>query len=62
MSGIAMVGHHAHLQGIFQTQGSNLYLLCLLHWQAGSLALTPPGKSHIHITIYKIGNQQGPNV
>ena len=30
------------LQGIFPTQGSNLHLLCLLHWQAGSL---PPGKS-----------------
>ena len=25
------------LQGIFLTQGSNLCLLCLLHWQAGSL-------------------------
>ena len=30
---------------IFPTQGSNLYLLCLLHWQAGSLPLAPPGKS-----------------
>ena len=27
-----------------QTQGSNPYLLCLLHWQAGSLPLAPPGK------------------
>ena len=26
------------------TQGSNLHLLCLLHWQAGSLPLVPPGK------------------
>ena len=26
-----------------QTQGSNPYLLCLLHWQAGSLPLAPPG-------------------
>ena len=26
------------------TQGSNLCLLCLLHWQAGSLPLVPPGK------------------
>ena len=25
--------------GIFQTQGSNPCLLCLLHWQAGSLPL-----------------------
>ena len=23
-------------------QGSNLHLLCLLHWQVGSLPLTPP--------------------
>ena len=34
----------ALLQGIFLTHGSNLSLLCLLHWQAGSLPLTPPGK------------------
>ena len=27
------VGCHALLQGIFRTQGSNLHLLCLLHWQ-----------------------------
>ena len=31
------VGCHFLLQGIFPTQGSNLCLLCLLHWQAGSL-------------------------
>ena len=30
---------------IFTTQGSNLSLLCLLHWQAGSIALAPPGKA-----------------
>ena len=30
--------------GIFPTQGSNLCLLCLLHWQVGSLPLAPPGK------------------
>ena len=35
---------HALLQGIFPTQGSNLCLLCFLHWQAGSLPLAPPGK------------------
>ena len=28
------VGWHALLQGIFPTQGLNLLLLCLLHWQA----------------------------
>ena len=38
------VGCHALLQGILWTQGSNLSLLCLLHWQAGSLPLVPPGK------------------
>ena len=36
------VGCHA-LQGIFPTQGSNPYLLCLQHWQVGSLPLAPPG-------------------
>ena len=34
----------ALLQGIFLTQGSNPHLLHLLHWQAGSLPLAPPGK------------------
>ena len=28
---------------IFLTQGSNMRLLHLLHWQAGSLPLAPPG-------------------
>ena len=36
---------HFLLQGILQTQGSNLCLLRLLHWEAGSLLLVPPGKS-----------------
>ena len=44
------VGCHALLQGIFLTQGSNLHLLHLLHWQAGSLALVPPGKPKLGIT------------
>ena len=38
------VGCHTLLQGIFLTQGLNLSLLCLLHWQVGSLPLVPPGK------------------
>ena len=38
------VGCHALLQGIFPTRGSNLHLLHLLHWQAGSSPLAPPGK------------------
>ena len=37
------VGHHALLQGIFPAQGSNLHLLCLLHWQMGSLPLSHLG-------------------
>ena len=39
------VGHHALLQGIFLTQGSNPHLKSLLHWQEDSLALAPAGKS-----------------
>ena len=44
------------LQGIFSIQGLNLHLSCLLHWQVGSLPLAPPGKPHIHVTMYKIDN------
>ena len=32
------------LQGIFLTWGLSLRLLCLLHWQAGSLPLVPAGR------------------
>ena len=35
---------HALLQGIFPTQGSNLYVLHLLYWQSGYLPLAQPGK------------------
>ena len=35
---------HALLRGLFPIQGSNPHLLCLLHWQAASLPLAPPGK------------------
>ena len=41
------VGCHFLLQRISPTQGSNLRLLCLLHWQVGSLLLAPPGKPRI---------------
>ena len=34
-------GCHAFLQGMFPTQGSNPRLLCLLHWQTGSIPLIP---------------------
>ena len=33
------------LRGIVPAQGLNPCLLCLLHWQAGTLPLAPPGKS-----------------
>ena len=35
---------HFLLQRIFLTQGSNLCLLHLLHWQTGSLPTVPAGK------------------
>ena len=38
-------GLHFLPQSIFPTQGSNLRLLRLLHWQAGSLLFELPGKS-----------------
>ena len=38
---------HAILQGIFPTQGSNSFFLCLLHWQLGSLQLVAPRKPQI---------------
>ena len=41
------------LQGIFLTQGPNLRLLHLLHWQAGSLPLAVPGKPHLRHTHTK---------
>ena len=46
------VGCHVLLQGIFFTQGSNLHLLCLLHWQVGSLPVAPPGKPILCIVVY----------
>ena len=46
----AGVGCHALLQEIFPTQGSNLRLLCLLHWQTGSLPLVPSRKPSVDNT------------
>ena len=45
------VGCHALLQGIFTTQVLNPYLLCLLHWQVGSLPLMPSGNP---ISVFQI--------
>ena len=38
------VGSNFLLQGIFMNQEWNPHLLCLLHWQVGSLPLVPPRK------------------
>ena len=40
------VNCHALLRGIFQTQGSNPSLFCLMRWQAGSLPLVPTVTQH----------------
>ena len=47
------VGCHFLLQGISPTQGLNPHLFSLLHWQADSISLLPPGKVYLHH-----GNQQ----
>ena len=44
------VGCYGLLQEIFLTQGLNPYFLGLLHWQAGSLPLGPPGKPSVQQT------------
>ena len=41
------------LQRIFPTQGLNPHLLCLLHWQVGSLSLGPRGKPQIQSSKYQ---------
>ena len=46
------VGCHALLQRIFPIQGSNLCLLCLLLWQAGSLPLMPHGNINSFTSKY----------
>ena len=48
-------GCHTLLQEIFPTQGSNLHLLHLLHWQAGSLPLVLPGGQRPTIIPYYFG-------
>ena len=46
------VGGLSLLQGTFLTQGSNLHLLGLLHYQLGSWPLTPPGKTSFPFSKY----------
>ena len=41
------VGCHFLLQGFFPTQRWNPCVLCILHWQASSLPLAPPGKPEV---------------
>ena len=41
------------IQGIFPIQVSNSSLLCLMHWQVGSLPLVPPGNPIDQISIAK---------
>ena len=48
------MGCHALLQGIFLTQGLNLLLLSLLHWQESSLQLEPPGKPSFKLISMQI--------
>ena len=45
------LGWHFLCQGIFPTQGSNLSLLCCLHWQTGSLPLAPLGSPSKWLSI-----------
>ena len=45
------VGCHFLLQGIFPTQGWNLCILNLLHWQSESLQLALPRKPQVMTTI-----------
>ena len=52
------VGCHACLQGIFPAQGLNSWLLHLLHLQAGSLSLAPPGKPHNNIIYVQKDKQK----
>ena len=46
------VGGDVLIQEIFLTQGSNLNLLSLMHWQVGSLPLTSRGKPIYHWTYF----------
>ena len=39
-SALKEMGCRFLLQGVFWTQGLNLHLLCLLHWQMDSLLLS----------------------
>ena len=54
------MGCQALLQGMFPTQGSNPYLLTLLHWQVDSLPLVPPEKpKFLHTSSQSITSTPG---
>ena len=48
------VGCHVLLQEIFLTRRLNPHLLCLLHWQSGSLPVATPGKPSMCETLPKL--------
>ena len=45
------VGCHALLQGIFQIQGSNQHLLCLLHWQVRSFTTSTTWEAPLYAYV-----------
>ena len=49
--------HGISLQGIFLTQGWNLHLLHLLHWQTDFLPTEPPGKPHYWNNLQHLGKK-----
>ena len=54
------MGCHFLLQGIFPTQGSNLSLLGLLHWQVGSLPLSHLGSPTGMLMSLNVGEPLDP--
>ena len=48
---ILELGCHFLLQWIFLIQGLNPCILCLLHWEEGSLPLAPPGKPQARCSV-----------
>ena len=53
---LSMVGYHFLLLGVFPTQGSNLTLLHLLHWQEDSYHCATWEASICVIAIFTIGH------
>ena len=48
---ITRVGCHFLFEGLFPAQGSNLCVLCLLHWQVKSLPLSHLGIQMLALVI-----------